>query len=110
MLNTALKGERDLVRTTETAEEIVERTKVREIQLSRLLAGYVSRRLAWCPSAVAAPRKVSRPPGYKSRTRAGVGLDRDVHPGHWLLFHSQIAGRNEAISRFVPRARRIHCG
>ena len=42
MLNTALKGERDLVRITETAEEIFERTKVREIQLSSPLVFYIS--------------------------------------------------------------------
>ena len=42
MLNTALKKEQDVVRITETVEEICERAKAREIQLSRLVVFYIS--------------------------------------------------------------------
>jgi len=42
MLNTAQKDESDLVRITESAQAIFERTKAREIQLSRLLVFYIS--------------------------------------------------------------------
>ena len=42
MFNTALKKDLDVLRITETAEEVFERTKAREIQLSRLLVFYIS--------------------------------------------------------------------
>lgn len=42
MVNPSLRDKRHSVRITETAEEIFERTKVREIQLARLLVFYIS--------------------------------------------------------------------
>ena len=42
MVNPSLRDKRHSVRITETAEEIFERSKVREIQLARLLVFYIS--------------------------------------------------------------------
>jgi hypothetical protein len=56
MFNIALKDEQNFVRITETAQGIFERTKAREIQLSRLLTFYVSGGLLF----ILLPGRVSR--------------------------------------------------
>jgi hypothetical protein len=119
-MHTIHKKEHDLIRTAETAEEIFERTKAREIQISRLLVFYISSGLllmllpgaflgVWNLVAISSRRaaKISHPHGFRRTGHAQVlGWIGTFILGHRLLFHSQTTRRDETLSRLVS----VACG
>ena len=88
-----------------TPLQIFDITAARETTLSRLLMLYISTGLlfmllpgtflgVWNLLAISSHRaadSVSRGVDSGTWPRSDLRLDRDIHPGHWLLFHSQTA-------------------
>lgn len=81
----------------ETPLQIVERTSIRELQLSRLLIFYISGGILF----MLLPGTFLTRTDPSSRTCPGTRLDWQFYSRHRLLLHSEVARGNEALRNVV---------